>query len=241
MGPADPHARLVGSALGVALRRRDVPGRARQLHGAVGAPQATAKPRPTRSKPLTQTCRRRSNGTTLMARLFHWVMAASMFVLLFTAFLPIVGVQVRLGAVALDRRARADRLDHLPHHPRDVLARLLVDLGRPEGHPRAQGGDAARARTRRAAGPSRASIRSATASITSRSWSSACRSSITGHVHDVAGAHAVLHPQPVSARRHDLGPHLRAARPGRRRPRRPRHRARLLRRPAREVVDHQVR
>ena len=30
---------------------------------------------------------------TLMARLFHWVMAASMFVLLFTAFLPIVGIK----------------------------------------------------------------------------------------------------------------------------------------------------
>ena len=30
---------------------------------------------------------------SLMARLFHWVMAAAMFVLLFTAFLPIVGVQ----------------------------------------------------------------------------------------------------------------------------------------------------
>ena len=30
---------------------------------------------------------------TLMARAFHWVMAASMFVLLFTAFLPVVGVR----------------------------------------------------------------------------------------------------------------------------------------------------
>ena len=30
---------------------------------------------------------------TLMARLFHWVMAASMFVLLFTAFLPIAGIR----------------------------------------------------------------------------------------------------------------------------------------------------
>src|SRR4029077_16712249 len=30
---------------------------------------------------------------TLWARMFHWVMAASMFVLLFTAFLPIVGVK----------------------------------------------------------------------------------------------------------------------------------------------------
>ena len=30
---------------------------------------------------------------SLMARAFHWVMAASMFVLLFTAFLPVAGVQ----------------------------------------------------------------------------------------------------------------------------------------------------
>ena len=30
---------------------------------------------------------------SLMARLFHWVMAAAMFVLLFTAFLPMVGVE----------------------------------------------------------------------------------------------------------------------------------------------------
>src|SRR6195256_4721216 len=30
---------------------------------------------------------------SLMARMFHWVMAASMFTLLFTAFLPIVGIK----------------------------------------------------------------------------------------------------------------------------------------------------
>ena len=30
---------------------------------------------------------------SLMARAFHWVMAAAMFVLLFTAFLPVAGVQ----------------------------------------------------------------------------------------------------------------------------------------------------
>jgi cytochrome b subunit of formate dehydrogenase len=30
---------------------------------------------------------------SLVARLFHWVMAASMFVLLFTAFLPVVGIR----------------------------------------------------------------------------------------------------------------------------------------------------
>ncbi|HTC89618.1 MAG TPA: cytochrome b/b6 domain-containing protein, partial [Bryobacteraceae bacterium] len=32
---------------------------------------------------------------SLVARLFHWIMAASMFTLLFTAFLPRVGVQFR--------------------------------------------------------------------------------------------------------------------------------------------------
>ena len=30
---------------------------------------------------------------SLTARLFHWIMAAAMFVLLFTAFLPKVGIQ----------------------------------------------------------------------------------------------------------------------------------------------------
>ena len=30
---------------------------------------------------------------SLAARLFHWIMAASMFTLLFTAFLPKVGIQ----------------------------------------------------------------------------------------------------------------------------------------------------
>ena len=30
---------------------------------------------------------------TFAARAFHWVMAASMFVLLFTAFLPVVGIR----------------------------------------------------------------------------------------------------------------------------------------------------
>ena len=34
---------------------------------------------------------------SLVARLFHWVMAASMFVRLFTAFLPVVGIQGSSG------------------------------------------------------------------------------------------------------------------------------------------------
>jgi hypothetical protein len=66
---------------------------------------------------------------SLMARLFHWVMAAAMFVLLFTAFLPVAGV-VRLGVAVLDGRTGAHRLDRLSHHPRHRVARLLVHLDR---------------------------------------------------------------------------------------------------------------
>ena len=76
---------------------------------------------------------------SLMARLFHWVMAAAMFVLLFTAFLPVVGVKIRLGHLALDRWSGTDGIDPVPHSSRLVLARLLVDLGWSEGHPRDQG------------------------------------------------------------------------------------------------------
>jgi cytochrome b subunit of formate dehydrogenase len=55
-----------------------------------------------RKRPETETDRLETTHATLparierhslLARLFHWVMAASMFVLLFTAFLPVVGVQ----------------------------------------------------------------------------------------------------------------------------------------------------
>ncbi len=58
---------------------------------------------------------------SLAARLFHWIMAAAMFALLITAFLPKVGVSVPLGDVPLDRGAGAHRVDPFPHHPRHVL------------------------------------------------------------------------------------------------------------------------
>ena len=74
---------------------------------------------------------------------------------------------LRVGGVALVGGAAPDRLDHLPHLPRDLRAGLLVDLGRAERHPRAQGGDAARDRQGAAAGRSPASIRWATGCITS--------------------------------------------------------------------------
>ena len=65
---------------------------------------------------------------SLTARLFHWIMAACMFTLLFTAFLPKVGIPVRLGHLSLDRGLRSYRLHTLSYHPRLLLHGLLVDL-----------------------------------------------------------------------------------------------------------------
>ena len=63
----------------------------------------------------------------------------------------------------------------------------------------------------------------------------------TGHAHDDAHAHRRSSPRnPYYPERRHLGPHLRRARARGRRPGRPRDRARLLRGAAREVVDHEV-
>ena len=93
LGPADPHAHFVGPAVGVALRGCRVSRRARQLHGALRASQASRRTRPTRWRRRAPICPTRIVRHSLAARMFHWVMAASMFTLLFTAFLPIAGVQ----------------------------------------------------------------------------------------------------------------------------------------------------
>ena len=77
-------------------------------------------------------------------------MAAAMFVLLFTAFLPIAGVQFAWVTWHWMAGLVLTGVDPLSHHPRDVVAGLLVDLGRAEGHSRAEGRAAARAGTRRA-------------------------------------------------------------------------------------------
>ena len=148
--------------------------------------------------------------------------------------------QVRLGAVALDGRPRADRRRSCSTSStrrsswisgRSGWARRTSRSSRPRCC--ASSGTRCRAR-------SPASIRSATASITWPSWSPGLAAVDHRHVHDAARADAGLHAQSVPAQRHHVGLHLRDARPGRRRPRRPGHRARLLRGAPREVVDHQV-
>ncbi len=82
---------------------------------------------------------------SLAARLFHWVMAAAMFVAAVHGIPPDRRRAVRLGPVALDGGARADHVDRLSHHSRDGVDGLLVHLGRTEGHPRTEGGADARA------------------------------------------------------------------------------------------------
>ena len=135
----------------------------------------------------------------LMARLFHWVMAASMFVLLFTAFLPVVGVKFAWVQWHWIAGLVLTALDHLPHHPRHVLPRFLVDLGRPEGHPRAQGRDAARARPRRAGSEvGQVSARQPPLSPRDRGRR-ARRSSITGMLMMSRVRTPLVHAQPVSA------------------------------------------
>ena len=64
VGRVGSHPRLMESVLGVAVCRRAVLRRARQLHAVLGAPQARRQLKPTPSRPRSRTCRRRSNGTT---------------------------------------------------------------------------------------------------------------------------------------------------------------------------------
>jgi len=64
---------------------------------------------------------------SLAARLFHWIMAASMFTLLFTAFLP-RWESNSTGCCTLDRWMRADDFDSLSHCSCIVLSGFLVDM-----------------------------------------------------------------------------------------------------------------
>ena len=157
---------------------------------------------------------------SLMARAFHWVMAAAMFVLLFTAFLPVVGVQfpwvtwhwiaglVLTGSIIFHIIHASFWLDFwsIWVGPKDIpefKAEILRELGP------------------RRAGPQvgQVSARQPPVSHGDRGGRAVgCRDR---RVDDVARADAVLHAQPVSLQRRDLGRDLRAARRGRRRPGRP--------------------
>ena len=75
---------------------------------------------------------------SLAARLFHWVMAASMITLLITAFLPKVGIQFNWVCVPLDRGVGVDRIDSVSRGAFDVLPGFLVDLAGQDGSDRCE-------------------------------------------------------------------------------------------------------
>ena len=152
---------------------------------------------------------------SLAARLFHWVMAASMFVLLFTAFLPIAGVQFAWVTWhwAAGLVLTASILFHIVHAtvwldfwsiwvgPKD-LPELKAELLRELGHD--------------VPGPKPGKY-----PLGNRLYHTRHRAGRPGRRRDRprdddARAHAALHAQSVSAGRHHMGRHLRDARPGRR-------------------------
>ena len=88
---------------------------------------------------------------SLAARLFHWIMAASMFTLLIHGVSAQGGRPVQLGALSLDCGPGADGLDSVPHRPLDVFPGFLVDLAGQDRYARRDESDAALLRQRRAA------------------------------------------------------------------------------------------
>ena len=176
---------------------------------------------------------------SLAARLFHWVMAAAMFVLLFTAFLPIAGVQFAwvtwhwMAGLVLT----ASIVFHIVHAtvwmdfwsiwvgPKDVpelKAELLRELGQDVDGPKSG---------KYPLGNRLYHLAIVVAGL-------ACRRQRPAD--DGPHPDAAVHAQPIPARRLDVGRHVRRARAGRSGAGRAGHRTRVLRCAAREMVDHQV-
>ena len=176
---------------------------------------------------------------SLAARLFHWVMAAAMFTLLFTAFLPIAGVKFAwvtwhwMAGLVLT----ASILFHVIHAtfwldfwsiwvgPKDIpelKAEILRELGHDVPGPKSG---------KYPLGNRLYHLAIVVAGLAVMA---------TGLTMMVRVRTPFFTRNPYLFSDADVGLHLRHARHGGRRPRRPRHRARLLRRAAREVVDHQV-
>ncbi len=175
----------------------------------------------------------------LTARMFHWVMAASMFVLLFTAFLPIAGIRFAwvqwhwiAGLVLI-----ASILFHIVHAtffldfwsiwvgPKDI-PELKAEMLREFGHD--------------VPGP-----KSGKYPLGNRLYHLAIvfaglGASITGALMIPRIRTGLVARNPYYLERRHVGHHLRDARSRGRRARRPGDRARLLRGTAGEVVDHEV-
>jgi len=177
---------------------------------------------------------------SLTARSFHWIMAAAMFTLLFTAFLPRIGIQfdwvtyhwiagtVLTASVIFHVIHASFWLDFWAIWPdkadlRDALRRVRRFMGLPAPPPRRfakyplenklyHGGD-------HSVWPLR-----------HRHW----------RVHDVSRAYDLLPAQSLSVQRHDLGPDVRSSRACRGRTHCAGDDARILCRASGETGDHQV-
>ena len=176
---------------------------------------------------------------SLAARLFHWIMAASMFTLLFTAFLPKVGIQFPwvtyhwiAGAVLT-----VSILFHIVH------ASFFMDFW--SIWPDQTDLEDAWKRVRRFVGMSRATaaqvcqVSPGEQALPRRHHLVRSGGDRYRRFHDVSRPHGLLPPESVSIRRHDLGPDVRAARAGGRGTDCAGNNARLLRTAAGEARDHE--
>ena len=177
---------------------------------------------------------------SLTARAFHWIMAVAMFTLLFTAFLPRVGVQFDwvtyhwiAGAVLT-----LSVMFHIIHASffmdfwsiwpdridlRDARRRMLRFMGKP------------------APPPERFAKYPLENKLYHGAIIAAGLSAIVTGVFMMFRVRTIFFPRnPYLFQRHDLGDDVRAARAGRRRIDRINHDARLLRAPAGEARDHEI-
>ena len=177
---------------------------------------------------------------SLAARLFHWIMAAAMFMLLFTAFLPKVGIQFNWVAYHWIAGSVLTVSIHFSHHPRHLLPGLLVDLagqGGPGGCMEAV--PALHGTSRRPA----AKVCQVSAGEQALSW----RVMLAGLAVIATGVFMMLRvrtdllpAQSVSVQRHDVGPDVRPARIGGRGTDRAGHGARVLCDSAGEAAHYRI-
>ncbi len=176
---------------------------------------------------------------SLVARAFHWVMAISMLVLLFTAFLPKVGVRfdwvtyhwiagtVLTVSILFHIVHASFYLDFWSIWPdkidmRDAMRRVMRFMGKPEPPP-----------DRFAKYPLENKLYHGVIML------SGLAAIVTGRVYDEARADDLLYAQPVFVQRHDLGDDVRASRPGGRWADRIGHGSRLLRDSAGEAPHYE--
>jgi hypothetical protein len=174
---------------------------------------------------------------SLAARLFHWIMAVAMLALLITAFLPKVGYQFPWVTVhwIAGFWLTVAIIFHIFH------ASFWMDFW--SIWPDKIDIQDAKRRWLRATGQTAPAPRKfAKYPMENKMYHLiiVLAGDLDGRVHDEARAGSVAHPESVPVQRHDVGPDVRAARPGGRGIDRTDHGSHLLCAAAREARDYQV-